>query len=972
MGRQNIQFRGIRHAPSDITAQDGDLLDCVNLVHENGELKPIQMPEQMEVDGINPKDSSKHTLAAVHNLTDGNKFVFTRYYLYKSYILVKNEANQVVYEHDITNEEIKWVDTIGNTLIIGTDKSTHYALYKNGAYKWLGDKLPQPVFEFSTTTLGDTHNSYLNIYAPNPPCEYKSGNNYHDMPGGHIPIDADNSQSPAVYADIQTITDTNKTAIRDNLRSKMAELLNTSKKEGRFIYPFFVRYAIEMFDESHVMHSAPVLMLPSTMYCPIAAYLNMSYSSSGEYQGYYANIVLKYWARALKMCFKGFVDENGASAQIGDWEDVIKGVDVCLSSQFVTYNESYYDNIDNVPVRWYWCQDDTSYNYSLFPNYGSAYSGNTKEDILTGHKNSGIFPATSVTPNACFPIESYPVEHIQEKIKNNNLFYKVKHYDLNKLESIQNQDKYLHEEIEYGSIERLETLPILEDDYVSRSRMTGKANYNYNQRLVLGDISLQAPKWYYDAKTYGSDVLNADIIFKVEKPEKTIYIGWSKNNLGRYDFGHYLFYPDPDCKEAVVRVSAGSIAMATIPMSEHTGLHGSYALMPDLESLYEAFQDNSFVNYAGVMPQESSDQDRYYKQPNVIAMSGVANPFYFPASNFKDIGRAKVIGIAANVLDTAYEQWGPYPLFAFCSDGIVSITIDKEGKFGGVDAVSADVLLEPKGISQPTLIQANRILMFLTQRGVMSISGTKPAPMSLMMDGRHFVTKDELEGSDWDLGNFGTMVRESSTNDDFKTYLQSSFLAYDYAHNRVLLVHPYRSYQYVLSLDSLMWSKQMVLTNGRYQQFDNGFDPNHVGNETWQFSPSAEYMEMQAVVNNYTELYLQGYDNSLYKAMDVTSENVEKALYQYGYFVSRPVRFGTDEYKSITRLLHRYTHFADQSFVRLVLYGSRDGVKYGRMNTLRGMSYKFFIFVVYTYLKPNERYSYLTVDFEPRMTNKLR
>ena len=105
---------------------------------------------------------------------------------------------------------------------------------------------------------------------------------------------------------------------------------------------------------------------------------------------------------------------------------------------------------------------------------------------------------------------------------------------------------------------------------------------------------------------------------------------------------------------------------------------------------------------------------------------------------------------------------------------------------------------------------------------------------------------------------------------------------------------------------------------------------------------------------------------------DFVDENNTKQLYQYGYFVSRPIRFGTDEYKTITRLLHRYTHYAVGSNVKLALYGSRDGVRYGGINTLRGMSYQYFIFVIFTYLKPNERYSYVSVDFETRLTNKLR
>ena len=129
---------------------------------------------------------------------------------------------------------------------------------------------------------------------------------------------------------------------------------------------------------------------------------------------------------------------------------------------------------------------------------------------------------------------------------------------------------------------------------------------------------------------------------------------------------------------------------------------------------------------------------------------------------------------------------------------------------------------------------------------------------------------------------------------------------------------------------------------------------------------------MNGAINNYTEMYLQDTNGYLYKTMEVANENLQNSLYQYGYFVSRPIRFGTDEYKTITRMLNRYTHYAANSFAKVALYGSRDGVRYGRVNTLRGMSYHYYIFVAYTYLKPNERYSYLSVDFEPRLLNKLR
>lgn len=970
MARQNIQFKGLRHTPSDITGQDGDLLECVNLIHENGELKPIELPDKTTMNGV----YSNETLVAVHNLTDGKKYVYAVWNTSTTLIHVKNENGDVVLGHGLPGQEIKWADTIGNTLIIGTDKSTHYALYKNGQYKWLGDKLPQPVFWFDMESNTNASNDqFINIYEPNPPCEFwNSGDQeMQTLDGGGIPVIAvfpPGSGTTRLQIAPHCNTKINQNAVRDNLLSKIAEATNRAKKKGLFLYPFFVRYAVRMFDGNYAMHSAPILMLPSTDGCPIAAKIGNIASGNGAYQGLWGNIGVQTKAKALKYKFKGFVDDSGNPVDASDWDDIIRGVDIFLSSEVVTFDEGYYDLPENIFESWYWHEGSSStggtYNDNSLPYYGNAYvEDNIKETWLQNHKsNLTVNGATSPYLDCMLPLHLFSARYISEKLAETNLFYKVKQYDLSALNGMDgNTYLFFQNETDRGVLERLETLPTLPDDYVSRSRMVGSANYNYNQRLILGNISLQAPLWYQDAKTFKKNyIFDADIVFEIEKPEKTIYVGWSWDDLGKYDFGHYLFYPDPDCKRAYIVSDYDGI----INMQEHSGLHGAFALMPDLKSLYETLID---VNDSISLPTPSTD--RYYSLQNTIAMSSVANPFYFPASNFKDIGRAKVIGIAANMLDVSSAQWGQYPIYVFCSDGIIAVMIDGEGKMGGIQAVSADVLREPRGLSQPTLIQTGQALMFLTQRGVMAIAGTKVSCISNDMKGRHYNPMRELAGIDYRVGAFANLITRTCDDVAFDEFASVGFLAYDYAHHRVLLLSIGKDYQYVYSLNSGLWSKQIIYADRASYQIDQ--IPSNVATPQ-RDNPILKVKPISAAVNNYTEMYLQDTDGYLYRTMVVQAENSLKQLYQYGYFISRPIRFGTDEYKSLVRTLHRYTHFANVSFVKMAVYGSRDGVKYGRLNTLRGMSYKYFIFAIYTYLMPNERYSYLSVDFETRLNNKLR
>ena len=45
---QDIKFQGLSNSPSDNSVQDGELGSCLNLIPEDGELKPIQQPVMVD------------------------------------------------------------------------------------------------------------------------------------------------------------------------------------------------------------------------------------------------------------------------------------------------------------------------------------------------------------------------------------------------------------------------------------------------------------------------------------------------------------------------------------------------------------------------------------------------------------------------------------------------------------------------------------------------------------------------------------------------------------------------------------------------------------------------------------------------------------------------------------------------------------------------------------------------------------
>lgn len=976
MTAQNIQFRGIRRSPSDITGQDGDLLDCVNLVHEDGELKPIAMPERSNIT-VPVRNNTPYILAHIHNTTDGAMFVFVWKQDNGDDMLVVQDADNITklsrVANDSLGQSVKWVQSVGNTLVIGTDKSIHYALYKNNEYKWLGDSLPRPVIDFQLE-FDSTSQEVVDVIEPVAWGVIKNGDADERVEG--IPIYGnDITFGPYTLDPDRHLNELNKGYIKDNLKSKLSTAIQKAKERKRFIYPFFIRYALRLFDGSYVMHSQPILILPSSYPEPILAYFQKVADQSILSNYHTWNIRVVASAQPLKYKFMGFYDDNNThlnDEDVSQWDDIIKGVDLFMSSAVTTYDAEVYEYIDNIPDTYESAPPSSTDTREHFGEHGAMYHDDSRMEISEFYRGilGPVAGAVMADARPLIPMPSIIWDDVVQKTANNLVFYKFKHYSIDKALHWGNDYKFFHDECAIDALTNLESMPTLHDDYLSRGRITSETGHTYNKRLILGNLSAELPLWY-PITELGNKTYN--LCFVVEKNGKTINIYTNSKNLSYYRFGHYIYYPDPDCKKVIVYTLGSASNLYEVKMTEHEGLNGAYAIMPDFESLGEAIDDNEF-DVASELPQNTPD--RYYPMRNSIAMAEVANPFTWQAENFKEAGNGSVIDLAPNMIEVSSGQWGQYPLYVFSTDGIYAFGINNDGTLGAMSPVSSDVLLIPQGMGKPSLIQANQMLVFTTSRGVMGLQGTQAQPLSLVMDGRHFNAKDDL-GLDvlYASGAFKSIVNETYDTKPFHDFVLSGFLAYDYAHNRVLVLNDDSKYQYVLSLDSGLWSRQVTYRNLDMIQMSNqaAQEPNSRSLRSSSVMPlkTISVTKISAAANNYTEMYLQGNDNRLYVTQNVTEEN-NNPLYQYGYFVSRPVRFGTDEFKTITRLLHRYTHYAPNSDVKLAMYGSRDGVNYGRINTLRGMSWKYYIFVVYTYLKPNERYSYMAVDFEPRLTNKLR
>ena len=234
MQQKEIKYTGITTIPSDYDCPDGDIASMINLVNENGNLVPVTPPEILFV-----LDNNQNVLY-IHKTSD-----YCNYIVYDTQEGEKSGkicffTDDVTNLKDITtisNRELYQINSIGNTLVILTNEGIIYALYKSGNYVIMGDKPEFPSISFRLR--GTRKNS--EILTSN----FSAGGVF---PG---PFNS--------YTLSDEVAQATQNVIFAYIDSDSANIKNLNN----FQYPFMIRYAYRLYDESLYILSAPIKMTPS-------------------------------------------------------------------------------------------------------------------------------------------------------------------------------------------------------------------------------------------------------------------------------------------------------------------------------------------------------------------------------------------------------------------------------------------------------------------------------------------------------------------------------------------------------------------------------------------------------------------------------------------------------------------------------------------------------------------------------------
>lgn len=921
--QKEIKYSGYTAQPSDYECQDGELDRIVNLVPEDGQLKPVFSPtEQFSMPSGYDIVFIHKTAAYTHYIvkTDAGINNVPSYKLY--WIDKPSEGTELTSDdfidsgtgknlmHLFGSVGIHEVNAIGNTLVVLATDGMHYLLWKDDAYKYLGTHLPELPISFG-------------------------------LQGG------------VEHSDVfQLSSDTS--ARRTKLYAEINKFISEQHSSGKFLFPFFVRYAYRLYDNtSMVMQSAPVLMVASAGVAPnVIGGVND-----------YVEVV------AVASQLDYLVEDATLLTQLNEWSDIVASVDIFVSAPIYTYNQNdedwdtasqslSTDEVDNDMRKTFSVYKQTDQNKILFPieTYPIQYQKRTLLQSLIfecGHKDGNTMKIYSHARyiNNYIKLPRKSEGKVKEELRDCSTFYLLRSLKLNELATsertiIEITDDYL---------QTLTSRETLTDDYNSHDLIIPQRSFVYNSRLNIANITRTLyngypsksivqhtdgfVKWYSDdtPPTFNNNISGLQVFIYINQDGKNIIVtntyeealAWMSKPL-------YIFYPNANAYKAVLRMSNVWDRYYELPLERHNFLNG-------------AFYFNGWDEPSDGGPIPDVTPDRTVAVPNKIYTSVVNNPFYFPFTGINTIGTGKILGICAAVKAMSQGQYGQFPLYAFTDEGVWTLEVAKDGTFGQIPPpVTRDVCINTNSITQ-----LDSSVLFATDRGIMMLSGSQSVCISETLDSIQMFNASTLPSVS-ELMSLAEVSQEEIQYIPFREFIADCRMSYDYKNQRIIIFNPQQKYAYIYSLKSKQWG--MMRSNIMYS------------------------------INSYPDAIAVAYDTRTEEGAEPRHINTIQNLSEQqteqgvkGLLITRPIKLDdANVLKSVESIIQR--GYFKKGHVKSILYGSRDLFNWflvwsSQDHYLRGFSgtpYKYYRIALICDFDKDESIFGCSIQYTPRLTNKQR
>ena len=902
--RKVLSFsKGMTNTPSDLLCEDSELAECDGFIYRDGEMKPIQSPK--EIGNIPYKIMYVHKQADYENIIayDENKTI----YWYKKDTDGTISDEQGSFDIGATTD----IQSVGNTLVCATSEGLHYLLFKGSAYKDLGTELPKPKVEFYTngTTTG-WQSKQDDLKKDSFVCNLEGfvdiTNRYafYNINSDHKLFDTDANQKKhdSIYARLyfhHSVKSDKDTDFKDAIVGHVEQMRNWVKEKNKFAYPFFVRFALKLFDGSYARISNPIICYPSVS--KNCKFITMKKASNGYYEASETgSYIYLYNIGYSGLFFKATI--NG----IDGWSDIVKELTV-----FAT------DDVCPFELNGDWnFKDPMDVDNTVYYNRSGSYHEDVIEFMDSTYGGGGYHPCAT---EWLMPIYKTEAKIIKELL-NKTQFYKLFSLEIDSsyidgqwhdssYDDESTSDITIIQDSVVSNLTEQEQLSV--DDYYGWTSLVPDKTFTYNSRINLFKIK----RYPFSGFNFFTECSNNNSSSKYEYYTHIVNSQmdtWVKssanNNIDTKFLSGWLYYPDTNATEMLI-MKSGENRGIRISLIQHKMLNGAYSFLNLPNNIEATFS---------TMEAPAVDTDAYEILNSNIYTSAVNNPFVFEASGDNTVGTGKILGIIANTEAVSQGQFGQYPLMVFTDEGIYGMSVNSEGLYSATYPISREVYLD-----NSPLVPTDKLVYFVSKKGLMAASGGSVGCMSDMLRGRA-------------PRNFATVG-----DGKFLEFLKDCKIAYDYRDSLLRIFSKDKVYQYI------------------YNMIDKTFSMVYSG------------IEAKAIVNDYPDNLIQDTSGNVYSLTGKSDINDDENTYK-GSFVTRPLKLGGSmNLKSLRAIKHLVD--TDNGNIALEIYGSNDCKHWQKLISLGGKPYKYFTFVYHLEdLKATDAFSGSIVEIQTRRQDKIR
>lgn len=730
--QQQLTFdKGITNVPSDAICSDNTLEECVGMIYDDNEYRPIQKPvESVEL-------PEGHTILYIHVYNGFTRYITSYddnlYWIYNNTEhLIKKYAGNVS------------VESIGNTLILSDDNGLTYMLWDTNsetpAYKVIGSNVPNIEMRFRLTELSNTAVDYPDKYI-----------DLSELFDGIIVREG--QLDPVV---IPVAGNKYKNDRVDDAQSGLIGLaskrLNQIKEAKRFAFPFFVRYAIRLYDGTYTNVSNPILLMPTVRNNWNIFACDRENGNIRMMDGDAGGMgLVNYKPLSAKLTY-----EFSNVPDLTDWQDIISGVDIFVSEEVKTYDMDGTWIIQN-------CYMNNSVN-PLFANNAPVMDFCTPE-----YEQVNIQTPSPTGLDYCYTYYQPPLlsdDEIIKKLVDASVFYLLLEVDSENIQEGVVVDSSTV--IQRGVLENLtEQTQLKRDDYFSRAPLYAQIIKSYNNRLHLANIKRGFFEGFthFSYSTYSEPYKKYSYFVHI-KTDSGVRIAKAVRASDAEIVDVWFFYPDPRAFKVQIFNDTDNSLIGEYALKEHPRLNGAY-LLRRLPTLNE-----TRPSLTGRKPATSTDFETIDEH---LFVSEVNNPYVFTSSGDVTIRMGKIIGLSTQTMSLGEMEHGIHPLTVFSEKGISLLRLASDGTYTRSDEISREVCNNPSSITE-----TDGPVFFSSEKGLMVVAGSQTKCVSEQLNGK--------------------------SESPFQDYLKSAYIAYDYR-DSLLWIFNGSEWCYIYSIKSGTFSR---------------------------------------------------------------------------------------------------------------------------------------------------------------------